>query len=242
MNNTTIPAIRVAHISVGYSEKKTILSDISFEIPSGARCAIIGLNGSGKTTLLNSILGLIPHFGGNILFFNTTLDNARNRIAYVPQIKSVDWNFPITVKKVVEMGCFKNKNYFFLEKASDYKNKVENALRIMNLTHIQNNQINQLSGGQKQRTFIARALAQAADLYILDEPLTGLDILSEEIITKLFFALSNEHKTILAVHHDIHTLYDYFNWVIIIHKGIMYNGPLEKNLVDGYIKKAFYEI
>lgn len=232
----------VDKLSVGYAKNKILLSEVSFHIPQGVRCAIIGLNGSGKTTLLNSILHLIPYFSGKILFFGKHIDEVRSCIAYVPQIKSVDWNFPITVRKVVEMGCYHNKNYFFLQRDLDYKEKVNYALDIMNLSGLSNNQINQLSGGQKQRVFIARALAQNADLYILDEPFSGLDMLSEEIISKLFVKITKSDKTVIAVHHDLHTLYDYFDWVIIINKEILYYGPLHKDLVDDFIKMAFYKI
>lgn len=235
-------SLLVENISVGYSKNNILLSNVSLEIPIGVRCAIIGLNGSGKTTLLNSILELIPYYFGKVLFFGRFLDDVRSKIAYVPQIKSVDWNFPITVEKVVEMGCYHNKNYFFLERDLNYKEKVNYALNIMNLNELSNNQINKLSGGQKQRVFIARALAQDADLYVLDEPFTGLDMLSEEIISKLFIEIIKKNKTVIAVHHDLHTLYDYFDWVVIIKRGIVYCGVLKKELVDNFIKAAFYAI
>lgn len=232
-------AIEINNFSIGYSNKN-IFENISLSIPLGVRCAIIGLNGSGKTTLLKGILELEKKINGNILFFGKKLSESTNKIAYVPQIKTIDWDFPITVENVVKMGCYSINSIFSSTLASDWELQVHDALNKMNLLEKKNNLINNLSGGEKQRVFIARSIAQNPLLYILDEPLTGLDMLSEEIISKLFIDISNQNKTIIAVHHDLHTLYDYFNWVVIVNKGIVYAGVLDKLIVYSFIKEAFF--
>lgn len=238
--NYNVHALEVQNLDIGYSKNNILMKNINFVIPCGVRCAIVGLNGSGKTTLLNSILGLIPHYNGKIKFFNTSFSKVRNLIAYVPQIKTVDWTFPITVMSVIEMGCYQIEGLkcYLSDKCHE---KVHQALVQMNLEEHKDKQINNLSGGQKQRVFIGRALAQQPNLYILDEPLTGLDMVSEKIITDLFSKLSNNGKTIIAVHHDIYTLYEYFNWIIIVCNGILYSGPLNKNIVEPFIEEAFFK-
>jgi ABC-type Mn2+/Zn2+ transport system ATPase subunit len=231
--------LQIKNFSIGYN-KILIFEHININIPQGVRCAIIGLNGSGKTTLLKGILELEEKQSGEILFFGKQLNNISDLIAYVPQIKSVDWSFPITVENVVRMGTYSMNRFCSYESTNTTDNKIHYALEKMNLIKKKNSHINNLSGGEKQRVFIARSIAQTPSLYILDEPLTGLDILSEQIITQLFKDISKENKTIIAVHHDLYTLYDYFNWVIIVNKGITYSGKLDRNIVEPYIKEAFF--
>lgn len=233
------PILQIKNFSIGYN-KKLIFERININIPQGVRCAIIGLNGSGKTTLLKGLLELEPKQNGEILFFGKQLSETSDLIAYVPQIKTVDWGFPITVENVVKMGTYRMNNFISCEASDSIDNKIHYALEKMNLIKKKHNHINDLSGGEKQRVFIARSIVQTPLLYILDEPLTGLDILSEQIIIELFKDISKENKTIIAVHHDLYTLYDYFDWVIIVNKGITYSGRLDKNIVEPYIKEAFF--
>jgi manganese/zinc/iron transport system ATP- binding protein len=240
LNTSDINAISIKNFTIGYNNKP-ILSNVNLEIPAGVRCAIIGLNGSGKTTLLKGILELEKKTNGEILFFNKSLSSVYNKIAYVPQIKTIDWNFPILVENVVKMGCYNMNNFFSYTLSNDYIERINMAMIKMNLIKKKDSHINNLSGGEKQRVFIARAIAQNPELFILDEPLTGLDIKSELIITELFKELSVEKKTVISVHHDLYTLYNYFNWVIIVNKGIIYNGILDKNIVEPYIKEAFFQ-
>lgn len=233
-------ALKIENVSIGYGKHSIIMSGVNVLVPSGVRCAIIGLNGSGKTTLLNSILGLIPSYGGSIYFFDKNFSDLRDLVAYVPQIKTIDWSFPITVKDVVGMGCYVMNGLFSCDLVARAKERIWEAMAQMNLVEQADRQINNLSGGQKQRVFMARAIAQQPDMYILDEPLTGLDMISEKIIIDLFYALTEKGKTIIAVHHDLYTLYEYFNWVVIMYNGILYCGPLERNKVDPLIKEAFF--
>lgn len=232
-------ALEIKNLTIGYNNN-SIFENLSLIVPVGVRCAIVGLNGSGKTTLLKGVLELEKKNQGEILFFGKKLSQMADQIAYVPQIKTIDWSFPITVENVVKMGCYNINGLFSCHLSDNWENKVYQALEKMNLIKKKNNHINNLSGGEKQRVFIARAIAQQPDLFILDEPLTGLDILSEQIITDLFKNISQENKTIIAVHHDLYTLYDYFNWIIIVNKGVIYSGILKKDITETYIKEAFF--
>jgi ABC-type Mn2+/Zn2+ transport system ATPase subunit len=238
--NLNEAVLEIKNFTIGYNEK-LIFENLDLYIPRGVICAIIGLNGSGKTTLIKGILGLEKKKTGEVLFFGKELKKVSDNIAYVPQIKTIDWEFPITVENVVKMGCYKINSIFSCNLSANYDEKINNALKKMNLIKKKDSHINNLSGGEKQRVFIARSIAQTPDLYILDEPLTGLDILSEQIITELFKNIAKENKTIIAVHHDLYTLYDYFDWVVIVNKGITYSGKLDKNIVDPYIKEAFFK-
>ena len=231
--------LSIRDFTIGY-KNHFIFNNLSLHVPRGVRCAIVGLNGSGKTTLLKGILELKKKQSGDVLFFGNNLNKVADRIAYVPQIKTIDWTFPITVEEVVKMGCYSMKNFFSCVLSKDSDLQIYKALEKMNLLKKKDNHINSLSGGEKQRVFIARSIAQQPDLYILDEPLTGLDILSEQIITQLFKDISIENKTIIAVHHDLYTLYDYFNWIVIVGKNSVYSGVLKKEIVEPYIKEAFF--
>jgi manganese/zinc/iron transport system ATP- binding protein len=234
MNNTN-NILNVSRLSAEY-EKKTVLDALSFCLPSGIRCAIVGPNGAGKTTLIRALLGLHPLKEGTILFWNTSYKNVREKIAYVPQRKNVDWSFPITVYDTIAMGTFEVKNFFGFSLSKEKKYQIDLAIEKMGISAVKNNHINDLSGGQQQRVFIARALVQNADLFILDEPLTGLDNSSEKTIVSTFFDLQQSGKTILAVHHDWNTLTTYFDWIIFINKKIFYYGPVAsvdiKNLLS----------
>lgn len=239
MTNRVTYALEVSKLNLAYDTKNKIFFDENCFIPVGVSCAIIGLNGAGKTSFLKSILGLEPLASGNIKFFDKFFWQVNDRISYIPQIKTVDWSFPITVENVVKMGCYHMRSFLECEVEPNADEIVQKSLVQMNLIDKKNTKINDLSGGQKQRVFLARALAQNPDLYIFDEPFTGLDINSEEIISTIFKNLIIEKKTIIAVHHDLTTLYNYFNYVIIINKGILYKGPLNKEITDIFIKKAF---
>lgn len=244
--NADHDAIEVKNLTISYNNGNPILKNISFSIPIGKRCAIIGLNGSGKTTLLKGLLGLETISSGEVFFYSKPLSECASHIAYVPQIKTIDWSFPIMVKEVVKMGCYRMKNFFSMSLDILWEQKTASALNKMNLTKIENNQINNLSGGEKQRVFIARAIAQEPELYILDEPFSGLDMVSENIITNMFFELSkNYNKTIVSVHHDLHTLYNYFDWLVVVHNGqIIYSNSLsnentDRKKIDQIIQTAF---
>lgn len=233
------PALEVVNLSLAYDSKNKIFSQESCLIPQGVACAIIGLNGAGKTSFLRSVLGLEQLATGTIKFFGKSFWEINHSVAYIPQIKTVDWSFPITVENVVKMGCYRMRSFLECSLDNNSEQMIEQSLKSMNLYEKKDAKINDLSGGQKQRVFLARALAQNPDLYLFDEPFTGVDIKSEEIISDIFKELIKVNKTIIAVHHDLTTLYEYFNYVVIINKGILYQGPLVKKIVTPFITKAF---
>ncbi len=227
-------AIAIKNLSSNYG-KNLVLENISFEINSEIRCALVGPNGAGKTTLFRSILSLHESFSGDIKFFGKSFDEFRKKIAYVPQRKNVDWTFPINLYDMVMMGANNLTQNIFSRISKKIHKKTEESLISVDLLSMKNNHIDDLSGGQQQRAFVARALAQEAEIYLMDEPFTGLDTYSEKKISEIFGILKKNKKTIFAVHHDKNTLLDYFDWVIFFNKKINYCGPIE----NCDIKKMF---
>lgn len=219
-------AIEIKNLNFAYGNNK-VIDNVNLSIPKNVRCAIVGPNGAGKSTLLKAVLGLLDYDNGEIKIFGQDIRNIRKKIAYVPQKDSVNWDFPITVYDVVMMGRYvhigSGKKVSIID-----KEKVEKALEEMGILDLKSRQISQLSGGQKQRVFLARALAQEVDLYILDEPLTGVDVKTEEIISKKFEDLQKQGKTIIAVHHNIYTLEKFFDYIIIFNKDVKIEGEIKE--------------
>jgi len=210
--------IHVEDLTMAYRETP-VLWDIDLDIPSEVRCAIVGPNGAGKSTLLGGILGLIPPVSGQVRLWGHPLEEVRKRIAYVPQRGSVHWDFPTTVFDVVLMGRYAHIGLMRRPGKLD-KELALDALEKMKMADYANRQISELSGGQKQRVFIARALAQDADLYIMDEPLAGVDETTERIIMDKFIDLQRAHKTVVAVHHDLSTLDAYFDFLVVLNRTV----------------------
>lgn len=230
-------AIEVKNLEVSYGNN-LVLNEINLKIPINTRCAIVGSNGAGKSTFIKAILGLIKKNKGEVKILGKDLDQVRKSIAYVPQKDAVNWQFPTTVMDVVTMGLYKNMRAFSRLSYED-KDKARAALEEMGILDLANRQINNLSGGQKQRVFLARALASDADIYILDEPLTGVDMKTEDIIADEFLKLQNRGKTVIAVHHNIYTLNKYFDQLVVLNKDIKYSGPLFINDIDEVINRGF---
>lgn len=218
-------ALSVEQLSVNY-DKTPVLWDIYCEIPEGKLVGIIGPNGAGKSTFLKTLLGMIRPLSGRIEFFGQPYRKVRNRIAYVPQRSSVDWDFPITAFEVVLMGRYGKLGIFKWAKAAD-KQAAEHALEMVGMLPFAGRQISQLSGGQQQRLFIARALLQDADLYLMDEPFAGVDMATEKAIIALMDKLKLQGKTLLVVHHDLSTVDNYFDWVIMFNTCLIASGPTE---------------
>ncbi|QZO76774.1 ABC transporter ATP-binding protein [Helcococcus kunzii] len=229
--------VDIENLNVSYGNEKA-LSNLTLKIPEGVRCAIVGPNGSGKSTLLKSILGFKKKDSGKIKVMGNDFEKIKKRVAYVPQKASVNWNFPVTVLDVVLMGRY--AHIPLTKKAS--KNDIEisiNALKEMEMESFVDRQISELSGGQRQRVFIARALTQDVDIYMLDEPLTGVDIKTEEIIVKKFVELQAQGKTIISVHHNIYTLDEYFDYLVIMNKDVKKSGYIDNINKKEYIDLAF---
>ena len=230
-------SVEVHNLTVTY-DKLPVLWEIDFHFPTQQIIGIVGQNGSGKTTLIKAIMGLMEGASGNVKIFGKPLKDVRERIAYVPQRSSVDWDFPISVSEVVEMGRFRRANLFRRLTLID-KELIKNALEKVNMTAFADRQIAQLSGGQQQRVFIARALAQNADLIVLDEPFIGVDAATEEAILKLLQQLRDEGKTIVMVHHDLNTVSTYFDYLVMLNTRQIAAGPINEVLTEENIKAAF---
>lgn len=227
MTNMSTPqlALRINQLSVNY-DKTPVLWDISMEIPTGKLIGIIGPNGAGKSTFIKTALGLLDPISGKIEFFGEPLNNVRLRVAYVPQKESVDWDFPITVRDLVLMGRYGRLGLFHWPRKAD-RIAAENYLEMVGMLQYADRQISQLSGGQQQRIFIARALLQEADIYFLDEPFSGIDLASETAIMNILRQLKSRGKTIFVVHHDLNTVENYFDWVIMLNMRLVAYGSVE---------------
>ncbi len=220
------PAIKIEQLSVNY-DKTPVLWDIHCSIPEGKLVGIIGPNGAGKSTLLKSLLGMAHPLSGRIEFFGQPYKKVRHRVAYVPQRSSVDWEFPITAFEVVLMGRYRKMGLFKWPTAAD-KEAARHALDLVGMLTFAQRQIGQLSGGQQQRLFIARALLQDADLYLMDEPFAGVDMATEKSIIALMDKLKVQGKTLLVVHHDLATVDNYFDWIVMLNTCLIACGPVSE--------------
>lgn len=230
-------ALKIHQLSVNY-EKTPVLWDISLEIPEQKLVAIIGPNGAGKSTLLKTALGLIKPISGNVCFFGKPLRKVRRQVAYIPQTESVDWDFPITVFDLVLMGRYGRRGIFKRPTRQD-RQDVKKYLAMVGLESFVNRQISQLSGGQQQRAFLARALIQEADLYLMDEPFSGIDIASTKTIISILHTLRDQGKTIFVVHHDLNSVSDIFDWVILLNMHLVGCGETKEVFTPEMIQKAY---
>lgn len=230
------PLIQVRDLTMAYHDKPVIW-DVDLDIPQGSRTAIIGPNGAGKSTLLKGILGLESLLAGEVLIKSKNAKELLKDIAYIPQTSSVNWNFPTTVEDVVLMGRYVHLGW--LKRPSKYDREIADAaLEEIGLYEFKHRQIAQLSGGQRQRTFIARAIAQQADIYMMDEPLAGVDKRTEAIIIDFLERSQSEGKTSIVVHHDLNTLSSYFDYLVILNKELIASGPLDQVFTKQNLEEA----
>ncbi|MGO2082614.1 metal ABC transporter ATP-binding protein [Vagococcus sp.] len=229
--------ILVNHLSVAY-QNKLALEDVSLTIVPGKITGIIGPNGAGKSTLIKSIVGLIKKESGHVTLANQAIDHFRKQIAYVEQRSEIDLTFPIRVKEVVLLGTYP-KLGLFKRPGKKEKTKVMECLKQVKMEEFADRQIGNLSGGQLQRVFIARALAQEAEIIFLDEPFVGIDMVSEKVIVDLLKELKAAGKTIIIVHHDLHRTREYFDQLIILNKYLVASGPVEEVFTTRLIQKAY---
>jgi manganese/zinc/iron transport system ATP- binding protein len=236
-------SIQLDNVTVTY-DATPVLWNISVDFKKGKMTAIIGPNGAGKSTLIKSMLDLEKRIAGNVLFNiddNTTSEpyqSARNEVAYVPQKNDVDWDFPTTVIDVVTMGRYGKLGWFKRPTKKDRK-IAEEKLDAVGMSSFKNRQISQLSGGQRQRVFLARALAQETSIYILDEPLAGVDMKTESIIIKLLKDLARQGKTVIIVHHDLRTVPEYFDEVVFLNHEIIAAGPVDSTFTEDNIEETY---
>jgi len=231
------PAITIKNLTVAYHHGP-ILHNLNFVAETGTLVAIVGPNGSGKTTLLQSIMGLLPSTG-NISIFDQPSKSQRHKIAYIPQRSSVDWTFPASVLDIVMMGRYGQLKFGQRSTQHD-KDLALQALRQVKMIELANYPIGQLSGGQQQRVFLARALAQQADIYIMDEPFIGVDMTTEKIILDIFTELKQENKTVIVVHHDLITVKKYFDFIFFMNRKEIASGPVTTTLTPENITKTFH--
>lgn len=230
-------SIEVKGLSVSY-EKKRVLTNIFLKVESGNVYGVVGPNGAGKSTLFKSILGLIDINSGDINVLGNDISEVRKKVAYVPQKDDVDWSFPATVMDVVMQGRYPHKKLLQRLDAND-KSIAMQALEDIGIVDLADRQIGQLSGGQQQRVFIARALCQQAEIFFLDEPFVGVDNLTEEKIIQLLKKLASEGKTLLVVHHDLSTVEQYFDKVILLNQRLIAYGDIETTFTKENMSKCY---
>lgn len=231
------PAIDVADMTAVYHEQP-VLWDVDLQVPAGVLMAIVGPNGAGKTTLIKCILGLIEPVAGSVRIQGKPYKDNREAVAYVPQRGSVDWDFPTNVLDVVEMGRYGALGWL---KRPGKKERAAamSALDKVGMADFANRQISQLSGGQQQRVFLARALAQDADIYLMDEPFQGVDATTERTIVQLLRELRATGKTVVAVHHDLPTVPEYFDWVTLLNVRKIASGPVDEVFTDENLRTTY---
>lgn len=235
MKEEIIIDIKGLSLSYGY---KRILTNIFLNLNAGHIYGVIGPNGAGKSSLFKSILGLVPYSHGEINILGKPIEEVRKKIAYVPQKGNVDWSFPATVKDIVSMGRYPHLNLFDPFGRKD-KAIINDALEKLGITDLANRQIGALSGGQQQRVFLARALAQNAEIFFLDEPFVGVDVTTEEKIIEILKDISSRGKTVLVVHHDLSTAKEYFDQVILLNQRLIAYGETNLVFTEENIKNTF---
>ncbi|WP_096434632.1 metal ABC transporter ATP-binding protein [Alteribacter populi] len=233
---TTGDTIDVRELSVHY-HGNLALKDINFSIGKGQLIGVIGPNGAGKSTLIKAILGL-ERCKGEVSLFGQSIKTYRKQISYVPQRNVIDWDFPVRVEDVVMMGRYAHIRWYRRSSKNDRKMAME-ALEKVGMIEFAKRQIGELSGGQQQRVFIARALAQDAEVFFLDEPFVGIDMKSEEIIVRLLHQLRDEGKTIFVVHHDLSKVEKYFDQLILLNQELIQAGTVKEVYTAESLKKAY---
>lgn len=219
-------AIEVKNVTLSYSEEP-VVRDASFTLPMGSLVGVVGPNGAGKSTLIKAIVGVMRPDSGEVRVGGEPVGARKNQLTYVPQRGAVDWDFPITAKEVVRQG-----RYHFVGLLKRFREEdrraVEGAMEAVGMTELADRQIGALSGGQQQRVFLARALAQGGDIFIMDEPFVGVDAATEAAIVDVLRSLRDQGKTVIVVHHDLTTVSEYFDQLVLLNRRIIAAGPTEE--------------
>jgi manganese/zinc/iron transport system ATP- binding protein len=231
------PAIEVADLTVAYREQP-VLWDVDLTVPSGVLMAIVGPNGAGKTTLVKAILGLVRPAAGQVLVRGRPYAAERRAVAYVPQRGTVDWDFPTSVLDVVQMGRYGALGWIRRPGRAERERALA-ALRSVGMEELAGRQISQLSGGQQQRVFLARALVQDADVFLMDEPFQGVDATTERAVVELLRSLREARKTVVAVHHDLQTVPEYFDWVTLLNVRRIASGRVEEVFTEENLRLTY---
>ena len=237
MQPSDLKAIEVTDLTVAYQDKP-VLWDIDLDVPPGVLLSIVGPNGAGKTTLIKAILGLVRPAAGNVLIYDKPYDSQRRIVGYVPQRGSVDWDFPTNVLDVVMMGRYGALGWVRRPGKKERELAMQ-ALEKVGMEAYTTRQISQLSGGQQQRVFLARALVQDATVYLMDEPFQGVDATTERAIVTLLQELRANGKTVVVVHHDLQTVTDYFDWVMLLNIRRIASGPVDVTFTPDNLRETY---
>lgn len=230
-------SLEVKNLTVSYSNK-IALTDVNFSMESGKLIGIIGPNGSGKSTLMKAVLNLTAKDSGEVQINEKSLEEVRENIAYIPQRSNIDWDFPILVRETVLLGTYPKLGLFKRPKTNE-KKIAEEALKKVGMEDFADKQIGELSGGQQQRVFLARSLAQNADIFFMDEPFVGIDINSEEIIINILKELRDQGKTLFVIHHDLTKVEDYFDELILVNKELVAAGAVSDVFTPELMERTF---
>jgi manganese/zinc/iron transport system ATP- binding protein len=230
-------ALEVEDLTVAYADQP-VLWDIDLQVPTGVKMAIVGPNGAGKSTLVKAAMGLIKPVAGEVRVFGRPQDHAHGEIAYVPQRATLSWDFPTDVLDVVTMGTYGRLGWIRRSGARQ-RREAESALEKVGMSEFSKRPIAELSGGQQQRVLLARALAQDAPIFILDEPFQGVDAPTERAIIGVLNQLADEGKTIIVVHHDLQTVPEYFDWVLLLNVRAIESGTVDEVFTDANLRLTF---
>tara|TARA_A100001037_G_scaffold134239_1_gene121761 strand:+ start:1428 stop:2111 length:684 start_codon:yes stop_codon:yes gene_type:complete len=211
---------------------------LDYEAPDKGLVAIIGPNGAGKSTLIKAVLGLVPRLAGDVSVYGASLRRARRKIAYVPQRTSVDWDFPASAEDVVTMGLYGTIGWCRPVRRR-HRETARACLERVGMADFADRQIGQLSGGQQQRVFLARALAQDAELYLMDEPFAGVDAATEHAIVDVMAEIRDVGSTVICVHHDLQTVAAYFDHALILNVRLVAAGLIEQVLTEENLQSAY---
>jgi manganese/zinc/iron transport system ATP- binding protein len=233
----TAPLLDVHDLTVAY-HRKPVLWDVDWTLDQPALVGVVGPNGAGKSTLIKAILGLVPLTSGSVRLFGQPVDAVRRRVGYVPQRESVDWDFPVSVLDVVLMGTYGRLGWFRRPGRAECEWATQ-CLSEVGMADFSQRQIGQLSGGQQQRTFLARALAQRADVYFMDEPMAGVDAATERVVFRLLQRLRDDGKTVIAVHHDLRTVPEYFDRVVLLNMRLVAAGPTSETFSTENLRRTY---
>lgn len=237
MSNSQAMPLAVSDLTVAY-HRKPVLWDVQFSVPSGELVGIVGPNGAGKSTLIKAVMDLLPRSSGRIDVFGEPFHRQRHRVGYVPQRESVDWDFPVTALDVVTMGLYRQIGWLRRVRGEHRKQALQ-AMDRVGIADFAHRQISQLSGGQQQRTFLARALVQDADLYLMDEPFAAVDAATERAIVEVLREMKRAGKTVLVVHHDLQTVSDYFDSVLLLNLRVVAYGSTAQVFHNENLQKTY---
>ena len=229
--------LSVDDLTVAY-DRKPVIWDLSFDVPAGSLVGVVGPNGAGKSTMLKAVMGLIPRASGRVRVFGRPYKKSRGRVGYVPQRESVDWDFPVDALDVVTMGLYREIGWCRPVRKA-HRERAMAALERVGIADLAGRQISRLSGGQQQRTFLARALVQDADLYLMDEPFAAVDAATEQAIVALLRDMKAAGKTAVVIHHDLQTVPEYFDRVVLLNMRVVAHGPVAEAFTPENLQRTY---